>query len=121
MKLYTKSFHLLQLVDYERELAEWRLQVTQQDARARSLAEAVRESDAKKRQLEDLADTLRDECAKLKAANQVSAAGEQQAAGEVRAALEQQVEQLRGAHTAQLAALRDELHQASQLHQDFKE
>lgn len=31
----------------------------------------MREADAKKRTLEDIADTLRDECAKLKAANQV--------------------------------------------------
>lgn len=45
--------------------------MTQQEARARSLQEAVREAEAKKRTLEDLADTLRDECAKLRAANQV--------------------------------------------------
>jgi kinesin family member 5 len=52
-------------------VADWRLAVTQQEARAKSLQEAVREADAKKRALEDMADTLRDECAKLKAANQV--------------------------------------------------
>ncbi|XP_077284514.1 kinesin heavy chain isoform X3 [Arctopsyche grandis] len=110
------------VIDYEREVAEWKLAVTQQEARARSLQEAVREADAKKRALEDLADTLRDECAKLKAANQVSAAGaERQAAGEVRAALEQQVEQLRGVHQAQLTTLRDELDAANAVAADIKD
>jgi multidrug efflux pump subunit AcrA (membrane-fusion protein) len=52
----------------------------------------------------------------------VSAAGaERQAAGEVRAALEQQVEQLRQAHQAQLAALRDELDAANVIAGDIKE
>lgn len=52
----------------------------------------------------------------------VSAAGaERQAAGEVRAALEQQVEQLRGVHQAQLTTLRDELDAANAVAADIKE
>lgn len=52
----------------------------------------------------------------------MSAAGaERQVAGEVRAALEQQVEQLRGMHHAQLATLRNELDAANALATDIKE
>ena len=57
------SFH--QIEEYERSLGECRLLISQHEARCASLAESMREAENKKRQLEEAADALREECARL--------------------------------------------------------
>ena len=83
----------------------------------------MRESENKKRTLEENIDALREECAKLKAAEQVSAvkAEEKQRAEQLRGAFESQMDQLRDAHTKQLAALRDEISEKQEIVNEFKE
>ncbi|XP_072943388.1 kinesin heavy chain [Epargyreus clarus] len=108
--------------EYERSLGECRLLISQHEARCASLAESMREAENKKRQLEEAADALREECARLQAAERVQlAAAEQRADSQVRGALEAQLEQLRGAHATQLSALRDELAALQRHHQELKD
>lgn len=108
--------------EYERSLGECRLLISQHEARCASLAESMREAENKKRQLEEAADALREECARLQAAERVQlAAAEQRADSQVRGALEAQLEQLRAAHATQLAALRDELAALQRQHQELKD
>ncbi|VVD03576.1 unnamed protein product [Leptidea sinapis] len=111
-----------EIEEYERSLGECRLLISQHEARCASLAESMREAENKKRQLEEAADALREECARLQAAERVQlAAAEQRADTQVRAALEAQLEQLRSSHATQLSALRDELAAALRQHQDLKD
>ncbi|XP_053625367.1 kinesin heavy chain [Plodia interpunctella] len=108
--------------EYERSLGECRLLISQHEARCASLAESMREAENKKRQLEEAADALREECARLQAAERVQlAAAEQRADSQVRGALEAQLEQLRAAHATQLAALRDELAALQRQHQELRD
>ncbi|KAL0842007.1 hypothetical protein ABMA28_014225 [Loxostege sticticalis] len=108
--------------EYERSLGECRLLISQHEARCASLAESMREAENKKRQLEEAADALREECARLQAAERVQlAAAEQRADSQLRGALEAQLEQLRAAHATQLAALRDELAANQRQHQELKD
>jgi kinesin family member 5 len=83
----------------------------------------MRESENKKRTLEENVDALREECAKLKAAKQVSAvnAEEKQRADELRVAFENQMDQLRDAHTKQVATLRDEISEKQEAINELKE
>lgn len=60
----------MQINDYEKDLGECRLLISQHEARMKSLQESMREADNKKRQLEEDVDALREECAKLKAAGE---------------------------------------------------
>lgn len=60
------------VTEYEKELADCRLLISQHEARMKSLQESMREAQNKKRMLEETVDALREECAKLKAAEQVS-------------------------------------------------
>ncbi|CAD7090803.1 unnamed protein product [Hermetia illucens] len=97
--------------EYEKDLGECRLLISQHEARMKSLQESMRESENKKRTLEEQMDALREECAKLKAAEHVSAinAEEKQKAEALRAMFDSQMDELRDAHTKQLAELRDEI------------
>lgn len=97
--------------EYEKDLAECRLLISQHEARMKSLQESMRESENKKRTLEEQIDSLREECAKLKAAEHVSAvnAEEKQKAEQLRAMFDSQMDELRDAHTKQVAELRDEI------------
>ncbi|KAJ8942198.1 hypothetical protein NQ318_021085, partial [Aromia moschata] len=111
------------VTEYEKELAECRLLISQHEARMKSLQESMREAENKKRMLEESIDSLREECAKLKAAEQVQSASESEKkeANELRIALEQQMDQLRVAHQKQVAALRDEIAEKQGLINDIKD
>lgn len=52
-------------------MAECRLLISQHEARMKTLQESMREAENKKRTLEEDVDSLREECAKLKAAGQL--------------------------------------------------
>lgn len=111
------------VTEYERDLAECRLLISQHEARMRSLQESMRESENKKRALEENIDALREECAKLKAAEQVSSVSESEKkeATALRLTLETQMDQLRAAHQKQVASLRDEISEKQQLINDIKD
>ncbi|XP_050304320.1 kinesin heavy chain [Anthonomus grandis grandis] len=111
------------VTEYEKELQECRLLISQHEARMKSLQESMREAENKKRSLEECVDALREECAKLKAAEQVSSASESEKkeAADLRMALEQQMDQLRVAHQQQVSALRDEIAEKQQLINDIKD
>lgn len=83
----------------------------------------MREAENKKRTLEENVDALREECAKLKAAEQVTTvnAEEKQKADQLRVAFENQMDQLRDAHTKQVAALRDEISEKQEMINELKE
>ncbi|XP_014471638.1 PREDICTED: kinesin heavy chain isoform X2 [Dinoponera quadriceps] len=113
--------------EYEKDLAECRLLISQHEARMQTLTESMKEAEARKRTLEEDVDALREECAKLKAAEQVQAvtnkekAEEKEAATKMRVALEEQMDQLRDAHQKQVAALRDELSEKQELISELKD
>ncbi|XP_017769258.1 PREDICTED: kinesin heavy chain [Nicrophorus vespilloides] len=111
------------VTEYEKELGECRLLISQHEARMKSLQESMRESENKKRALEEDIDALREECAKLKAAEQVSSVSESEKkeATQLRLALEQQMDHLRDAHQKQVATLRDEISEKQQLISDVKD
>lgn len=90
----------------EKELGECRLLISQHEARMKSLQESMREAENKKRTLEEEVDALREECAKMKAAEQVNTIStrekaEAKEATKVRETLEVQMDQLRDAHQKQ--------------------
>ncbi|KAG7207269.1 hypothetical protein KM043_008943 [Ampulex compressa] len=113
--------------EYEKDLADCRLLISQHEARMQTLSESMKEAEARKRALEEDVDALREECAKLKAAEQVQAmtnkekAEEKEAATKMRVALEEQMDQLRDAHQKQVAALRDDLSDKQELISELKD
>lgn len=109
--------------EYERDLGECKLLISQHEARMKSLQESMRESENKKRTLEENIDALREECAKLKAAEHVSAvnAEEKEKAEQLRAMFESQMDELRDAHTKQVADLRDEISEKQEAINEVKE
>lgn len=68
-------------------------------------------------------DALREECAKLKAAEHVSAvnAEEKEKAEQLRSAFDNQMDELRDAHTKQVASLRDEISEKQDTISELKE
>lgn len=60
----------VQITEYEKDLADCRLLISQHEARMKTLQESMREAENKKRTLEEDVDALREECAKLKAAGE---------------------------------------------------
>ncbi|XP_011496864.1 PREDICTED: kinesin heavy chain isoform X2 [Ceratosolen solmsi marchali] len=113
--------------EYEKELAECRLLISQHEARMQTLSETMKEVEARKRTLEEDVDAMREECAKLKAAEQVQAvsnkekAEEKEAATKMRLALEEQMDQLRDAHQKQVATLRDEISEKQEMISELKD
>ena len=88
-------------------MGECRLLISQHEARMKSLQESMREAENKKRTLEEEVDALREECAKMKAAEKVQTlstkekAEEKAEATKMKEALEIQMDQLREAHQKQ--------------------
>lgn len=115
------------VTEYEKDLSECRLLISQYEARMQTLSEAVKESDQRKRILEENLDVLREECAKLKAAEQVQQvsnkekAEEKEAAQKIRLALKEQMDQLRDVHHKQVSELRDEISEKQQLITELKD
>jgi kinesin family member 5 len=109
--------------DYEKELSECRLLISQHEARMKSLQESMRESENKKRSLEESVDALREECAKLKTAEKLTTvnAEEKQKAEQLRVEFVGEMDQLRDAHTKQVANLRDEISEKQEQINELKE
>lgn len=109
--------------EYEKELSDCRLLISQHEARMKSLQESMRESENKKRSLEESVDALREECAKLKTAEKLTTvnAEEKQKAEQLRVEFVDQMDQLRDAHTKQVASLRDEISEKQEQINELKE
>lgn len=107
----------------EKELSDCRLLISQHEARMKSLQESMRESENKKRSLEENVDALREECAKLKAAEKLTTVNveEKQKAEQLRVEFVEQMDQLRDAHTKQVADLRDEISEKQEQINELKE
>merc|ERR1719431_171321 len=76
-----------------KNLADCRLTIVQQEAKMKTLNETIRESDTKKRSLEETVDTLREEITQLNASMQMHAVAseEQQKEANIKDALEEQL------------------------------
>lgn len=109
--------------EYEKELSDCRLLISQHEARMKSLQESMRESENKKRSLEESVDALREECAKLKTAEKLTTvnAEEKQKTEQLRVEITDQMDQLREGHTKQLANLRDEISEKQEAINELKE
>merc|ERR1711962_613063 len=97
--------------DMEKELSDCRLTIVQHEAKMKTLNETIRESDTKKRSLEEELDALQEEVTQLKAAEQMNAVAseEQLKEANVKEALEEQLSQHREQHQKQVAQLRNEI------------
>merc|ERR1712223_2122104 len=95
----------------EKELGDCRLVIVQHEAKMKTLNETVRESDAKKRSLEEELDSLHEKVTQLKASEQMHAVAseEQLKQTDVKEALEEQLSQHREQHQKQGAQLRNEI------------
>jgi len=100
----------------EKDLADCRLTIVQQEAKMKTLNETIRESDTKKRSLEETVDTLREEITQLNASMQMHAVAseEQQKEANIKDALEEQLSQHREQHQKQVAQLRNEITERQQ-------
>jgi len=111
--------NLQKLEERERDLSETKLLVQQHEAKMKTIQDSMKEVDAKKRALEDDVDQLNEECAKLRAQEQLyhSQLEEREkektdklaTADEMRQALEQQMQGHREQHQKQLSDLRQEI------------
>ncbi|CAM1154779.1 Uncharacterised protein r2_g4355 [Pycnogonum litorale] len=93
----------------------------------KSLTESMKDVENKKRNLEEAVDSLNEECAKLKAAEEMHIVSskekekEKTMANNMKEALEQQLEKHREAHQKQLATLRDEIAAKQELVDQLRE
>ncbi|CAG0904101.1 unnamed protein product [Darwinula stevensoni] len=111
---------------YEKELSTCRLNMQGYEARVKSLQESMKEGENRKRALEETVDALQEECAKLKAQEQMTAVASKERAEKeevhrIKEALEQQIDQHREQHQRQLAALRDEIADKQQTIEELKD
>ena len=100
---------------HEKDLTECRLLISQYEARMNSLQETIRDAENKRRVLEETVDQLNEECAKLKAAEEMHQVTskekemEKDSVEQMKNALEQQIEKHRENHQKQLASLRNNI------------
>jgi len=107
----------------EKELSDCRLTIVQQEAKMKTLNESIRESDAKKRSLEENVDTLQEEITQLNASMQIHAVAseEQQKEANLKDALEEQLSQHREQHQKQVATLRNEITERQQQMEELRD
>ncbi|KAL1006757.1 hypothetical protein UPYG_G00076470 [Umbra pygmaea] len=100
------------LEENDNELAACQLRISQHEAKIKSLTEYLQNVEQKKRQLEEIVDSLNEELVKISAQERVQAMekeNEVQTATEVKEAVEQQIKSHREAHQKQISRIRDEL------------
>ncbi|KAK3865873.1 hypothetical protein Pcinc_028540 [Petrolisthes cinctipes] len=102
--------------EYEHEVSECRLLITQHEARMKTLQESMMEVEVRKRQLEEQVDSLTEEVAKLKAAS-----GLVTSEGLTQEAVERQLDAHRDLHQKQVAQLRQEINAKQALVEDLKD
>ncbi|KAK7061163.1 Kinesin-1 heavy chain [Halocaridina rubra] len=102
--------------DYERELSDCRLLISQHEARMKTLQETMHEVEIRKRQLEEQVDCLTADVARLKAAEGIPAPD-----GVSKEVLEQQMEAHRDLHQKLVAQLRQEINAKQALVDDLKD
>merc|ERR1711936_707179 len=107
----------------EKELRDCRLVIVQHEAKMKTLNETVRESDAKKRSLEEELDSLHEKVTQLKASEQMHAVAseEQLKQTDVKEALEEQLSQHREQHQKQVAQLRNEITEKQTAMEDLRD
>merc|ERR1719458_2459301 len=94
----------------EKELGDCRLVIVQHEAKMKTLNETVRESDTKKRSLEEELDSLHEKVTQLKASEQMHAV-----------ASEEQLTQHREQHQKQVAQLRNEITEKQTAMEDLRD
>merc|ERR1719402_1926341 len=107
----------------EKELGDCRLVIVQHEAKMKTLNETVRESDTKKRSLEEELDSLHEKVTQLKASEQMHAVAseEQLKQTDVKEALEEQLSQHREQHQKQVAQLRNEITEQQTAMEDLRD
>ena len=107
----------------EKELGDCRLVIVQHEAKMKTLNETVRESDTKKRSLEEELDSLHEKVTQLKASEQMHAVAseEQLKQTDVKEALEEQLSQHREQHQKQVAQLRNEITEKQTAMEDLRD
>eukprot|EP00092_Neocalanus_flemingeri_P023296 GFUD01025260.1.p1 GENE.GFUD01025260.1~~GFUD01025260.1.p1 ORF type:complete len:971 (-),score=342.32 GFUD01025260.1:289-3201(-) len=107
----------------EKDLSDCRLTIVQQEAKMKTLNESIRESDTKKRSLEETVDTLQEEITQLSASMQMQAVAseEQQKEANLKDTLETQLSQHREQHQKQVAQLRNEISERQQQMEELRD
>lgn len=112
---------------HEKDLTECRLLISQYEARMNSLQETIKDAENKRRVLEETVDQMNEECAKLKAAeemHQVTSKEKQKekdSVEQMKNALEQQIEKHRENHQKQLSTLRNAIDEKQSMVDTFKD
>ncbi|XP_070567083.1 kinesin heavy chain-like isoform X2 [Ptychodera flava] len=115
----------------EAELESCKLLIQQHEAKMKQLVESMKDVESKKRSLEEAVDSLNEDCAKMRAQEEMRLTafqqkekeqeGLQKSAEEVKAALEKQMEAHREAHSKQLNSLRNEIQAKEAMIQDLRD